>query len=137
MVTSSLPPSGPPARSNSAEAAQGGSPAGRFTPPGSANGKDAFHEEKAELLPAALEVSTYVQVDDTGARHQGHNGVCTHIGNDLFASFESTASKSRENFLEVLCGAHTDYTINDVAVTYWRRRVGKGGDRAVEGRCAR
>src|SRR4051812_14495569 len=85
-------------------------------------GKDAFHQEKVELLPAGLEVSTYVQVDDTGARHQGHNGFCTHIGNALFAYFESTDSKSRRNFLEVLRGAHTDYTINDVAVTYWQRQ---------------
>jgi hypothetical protein len=51
-----------------------------------------------------------VQVDDTGARHQGHNGFCTHIGNELFAYFESTDSKSRQNFLEVLRGAYTDYT---------------------------
>ncbi len=84
--------------------------------------KDAFHQEKVELLPAGLEVSTYVQVDDTGARHQGHNGFCTHIGNELFAYFESTDSKSRENFLEVLRGAHTDYTINDAAVAYWQRQ---------------
>jgi hypothetical protein len=85
-------------------------------------GKDVFHQEKAELLPAGIEVSTYVQVDDTGARHQGHNGFCTHIGNELFAYFESTDSKSRENFLEVLRGASTDYTVNDVAVAYWRRQ---------------
>jgi Transposase IS66 family len=85
-------------------------------------GKDAFHQEKAELLPAGLAASTYVQVDDTGARHRGHNGFCTHIGNALFAYFESTDSKSRQNFLEVLRGAHTDYTINDVAVTYWQRQ---------------
>jgi hypothetical protein len=85
-------------------------------------GKDAFHQEKAELLPAGLEVSTYVQVDDTGARHQGHNGFCTHIGNTLFAYFESTDSKSRQNFLEVLRGAHTDYTSNDFAVAYWQRQ---------------
>jgi hypothetical protein len=85
-------------------------------------GKDAFHQEKVELLPAGLEVSTYVQVDDTGARHQGHNGFCTHIGNEWFAYFESTDSKSRENFLEVLRGGHTDYTINDAAVAYWRRQ---------------
>ena len=69
-----------------------------------------------------MEVSTYVQVDDTGARHQGHNGFCTHIGNELFAYFESTDSKSRENFLEVLRSAHTDYTVNDVAVAYWQRQ---------------
>lgn len=85
-------------------------------------GKDTFHEEKAELLPVGLEVSTYVQVDDTGARHQGHTGVCTHIGNELFASFQSTDSKSRENFLELLRGAATDYTINDAAVAYWKRQ---------------
>jgi hypothetical protein len=84
--------------------------------------KEVFHQEKAELLPAGLEVSTYVQVDDTGARHEGHNGFCTHIGNELFAYFESTDSKSRENFLEVLRGAPTDYTVNDVAVAYWRRQ---------------
>jgi hypothetical protein len=85
-------------------------------------GKDAFHQEKAELLPAGLEVSTYVQVDDTGAKHQGHNGFCTHIGNELFAYFESTDSKSRQNFLEVLRGARTDYTLNDAAVAYWHRQ---------------
>jgi hypothetical protein len=85
-------------------------------------GKDAFHQEKAELLPAGLAVSTYVQVDDTGARHQGHNGFCTHIGNELFAYFESTDSKSRQNFLEVLRGAYTDYTINDFAMAYGQRQ---------------
>jgi hypothetical protein len=84
--------------------------------------KDVFHQEKAELLPAGLEVSTYVQADDTGARHQGHNGFCTHIGNELFAYFESTDSKSRQNFLEVLRGAPTDYTTNDFAVAYWQRQ---------------
>jgi hypothetical protein len=85
-------------------------------------GKDVFHQEKAELLPAGLEVSTYVQADDTGARHQGHNGFCTHIGNELFASFESTDSKSRQNFLEVLRGAPTDDTVNDFAAAYWQRQ---------------
>jgi len=84
--------------------------------------KDAFHQEKAELLLAGLEVSTYVQADDTGARHQGHNGFCTHIGNELFAYFESTDGKSRQNFLEVLRGPHTDYTINDETVAYWQRQ---------------
>ena len=85
-------------------------------------GKEAFHQEKAELLPAALAVSTYVQVDDTGARHRGHNGACTQIGNEFFAVFASTESKSRLNFLEILRGPHTDYVINETAVAYWRRQ---------------
>ena len=44
-------------------------------------GYDDFHFEKEELLSTGLDISPYIQVDDTGARHQGHNGVCTHIGN--------------------------------------------------------
>jgi hypothetical protein len=85
-------------------------------------GKDAFHQEKAELLPTALAVSTYVQVDDTGARHRGHNGSCTQVGNEWFASFASTDSKSRLNFLEILRRPHADYVINETAVAYWRRQ---------------
>jgi len=82
----------------------------------------AFHQEKDQLLPAALAVSPYVQVDDTGARHQGRNGYCTHIGNELFATFESTDSKSRLNFLEILRRPHIDYVINEIAVAYWEQQ---------------
>jgi hypothetical protein len=85
-------------------------------------GKEAFHQEKAELLPAALAVSAYIQVDDTGARHQGHNGACTQIGNEFFAVFASTESKSRINFLEILRGPQTDYLINQTAVAYWHHQ---------------
>ncbi len=84
--------------------------------------KDGFHQEKAELLPAALAVSSYVAVDDTGARHQGHTGVCTQLGNARFAVFASTASKSRLNFLELLRQPHTDDVIPGPAVAYWRRQ---------------
>jgi hypothetical protein len=57
-------------------------------------GHDRFHSEKEEILRIGLEVSSYVNVDDTGARHQGKNGYCTHIGNELFAWFQSTGSKT-------------------------------------------
>jgi hypothetical protein len=85
-------------------------------------GKDAFHQEKAELLPAALAVCAYIEVDDTGARHRGQTGACTQLGNELFAVFASTDSKSRLNFLEILRGPHTDYVINETALAYWRRQ---------------
>jgi hypothetical protein len=81
-----------------------------------------FHDEKDQLVPTALEVSPYIQVDDTGARHKGRNGYCTHMGNDLFASFESTDSKSRLNFLEILRRPHTDYVIHELAVAYWEQQ---------------
>ena len=47
---------------------------------------------------------------------------CTHIGNELFAFFASTESKSRLNFLEILRQPHTDYRINEQAVAYWQRQ---------------
>lgn len=82
------------------------------------NGKDAFHAEKDEILPAGLESSGYITVDDTGARHRGCNGYCTHIGNDLFAWFGSSGSKSRLNFLELLCAQNRKYSINEEAIIY-------------------
>jgi hypothetical protein len=85
-------------------------------------GKDGFHAEKDALLATALVVSSYVTVDDTGTRHQGRNGYVTHIGNDFFAWFQSTESKSRINFLELLRAGHPDYRINDEALAYMRRQ---------------
>lgn len=81
-------------------------------------GHEQFHEEKAEILRVGLAVSSYINVDDTGARHQGQNGYCTHIGNELFAWFASTDSKSRINFLELLRAGHTDYVIDAQAREY-------------------
>ncbi len=83
-------------------------------------GHESFHQEKDQLLLSGLAASTYVHVDDTGARHLGKNGYCTHIGNERFAFFESTGSKSRINFLELLRGPHTDYLINKTASKYLR-----------------
>ena len=58
-----------------------------------------------------LQVSRHLQTDDTGARHNGKNGYCTYIGNEFFAWFESTESKSRVNFLSLLRAGHTDYVL--------------------------
>jgi hypothetical protein len=81
-------------------------------------GKERFHAEKDEILQVGLEISDYINVDDTGARHQGKNGYCTHIGNELFAWFESTSSKSRINFLGLLRAGNKDYVLNTAAFDY-------------------
>jgi len=83
-------------------------------------GHERFHEEKQEILRVGLEVSAYINVDDTGARHQGKNGFCTHIGNELFAWFQSTGSKSRMNFLELLRAGQEDYVLTPEALQYMR-----------------
>ena len=84
--------------------------------------KELFHAEKSEILAAGLMESSYIGTDDTVARHQGQNGFCCAIGNDLFAYFESTLSKSRLNFLQVLQGSQRDYVINEITLAYWERQ---------------
>jgi hypothetical protein len=80
--------------------------------------KERFHQEKDRILSVGLEVSAYINVDDTGARHQGKNGYCTHIGNESFSWFESTGSKSRINFLKLMRAGHSDFAITMDAVCY-------------------
>lgn len=80
--------------------------------------KEHFHAEKDALLTAGINNSGHIHVDDTGSRHNGKNGYCTHIGNDSFAWFSSTRCKSRINFLELLRGSAVDYTINPAALDY-------------------
>ncbi len=80
--------------------------------------KAAFHTEQQEVLSAGLETAEYVHTDDTSARHQGRNGYCTVIGNDLFAYNSRSFSKSRENYLRLLRGQSEDYVLNEYARSY-------------------
>jgi len=82
------------------------------------NNKDLYHREKNQILEIGLKISGHVNVDDTGARHKGKNGYCTHIGNEFFAWFESTESKSRVNFLKILQCEHSDFILNEDALEY-------------------
>lgn len=81
-------------------------------------GKEQFHREKDEILRVGLRVSGHIHVDDTGARHQGKNAQTTHIGNEWFAWFQTTESKSRINFLELLRAGRTDYVLRGEAIEY-------------------
>jgi len=83
-----------------------------------AEGHDQFHEEKDALLPAAREVSSYFQADDTSARHLGKNAYTTVIANPLFACFTTTGSKSRVNFLKLLRAPHEEYVWGEDALLY-------------------
>ena len=80
--------------------------------------KERFHREKDEIIRVGLRVSEQIHVDDTGARHRGKNGYCTHIGNEWFAWFESTDSKSRINFLKLLRSGYSDFVLNGIAFEY-------------------
>jgi hypothetical protein len=83
--------------------------------------KQDFHQEKASILKTGLGVSNYIHVDDTGARHQGVNGYCTHIGNERFAWFASTRYKNRINFLELLRQDNEAYCLTKESFAYMKR----------------
>ena len=83
---------------------------------------EPFFDEKDRLLEVGLAVSSFISVDDSGARHQGRNGYVTQIGNDFFAWFSSTESKSRINFLQLLQAGTPVYRLNDEALAYWREQ---------------
>jgi hypothetical protein len=82
--------------------------------------KERFHAEKEGLLEVALTQADYITVDDSGARHKGKNGYVTHMGNEFFAWFRSTPSKSRVNFLTLLNGGEKSYRLSPEALTYMR-----------------
>jgi len=84
--------------------------------------KTDFHEEKEEMLSTGLAISKSITVDDTGLRHKGKNGYCTHIGNEFFAYFKSTVRKSRINFLEILLGKELGYEINGYSIDYFKNQ---------------
>ena len=81
-------------------------------------GKSAFHQEKDELLAAGIAATGQVKVDDTGARHRGHNGYSTILGNEFFTYIVSTESKSRINFFKILHGKQPKYLVNRDTVDY-------------------
>jgi hypothetical protein len=80
----------------------------------------ALVDEAKAVLRAGLDTAAWITVDDTGARHRARNGVTTQIGDDRFAFFATSFSKSRRNFLELVRAGHGDYVINEAALDYMR-----------------
>lgn len=83
---------------------------------------DGFVAEDAAVLHAGLVSSSYVTVDDTGARHARGNFHTTQIGGEHFTVFRTSASKSRLNFLSLLRGNYKDFALNAAAFDYLEER---------------
>jgi hypothetical protein len=81
---------------------------------------ETFQAEDAAVLNAGLKSAPYVTVDDTGASHRGKAGVTTQIGSYNFAVFRTGESKSRQAFLQRLCGGAAYYVVNEAARVYMR-----------------
>lgn len=79
-----------------------------------------LEKELKEAINTAFKNSSYIQTDDTGARHSGKNHICTHIGNDFFTYFNTGTSKSRLHFLELL-NQKENYLINEACLDYLKQ----------------
>lgn len=84
-------------------------------------GLEALVAEDEAVLRTGLETARWISVDDTSARHAGKNGFVTQLGDDRFAVFRTTMSKSRRSFLSLLRAGRTDYVVNDAALAMMRR----------------
>jgi hypothetical protein len=91
-------------------------------------GYEDLHTEKDLLLEHALQIFPYIATDDTGARHKGKNSFCNYIGNEFFAHFKTTESKSRINFLKILRGNRTDFVFTEESIAYM---AGQGLSKAI------
>ena len=68
-------------------------------------------------MPAIVEYPQVVtSVTGVSVRHQGKNAYTTVVANPLFASFTTTASKSRVNFLKLLRAPYEEYVWGEDAL---------------------
>jgi len=57
--------------------------------------QDTFHQERADIIKAGIDSSSYQHIDHTGARVQGTNQHFTVLCNDYFSAFFITPKKDR------------------------------------------
>ena len=73
-----------------------------------------FHEDKSEMYRAALEVSSYTQIDDTTTRVNGENQYTQILCNEMYTAFFTTKRKNRLTILDVLRDFESrDFLLND------------------------
>ncbi|MGO0308693.1 hypothetical protein ACTL6P_19220 [Endozoicomonas acroporae] len=96
------------------------------------HGRDAFYVQELELHSEAI---CYPQTDDTGSRHQGQNGYCTVITNELLTWFSTIGSKSRGNF-QTLLPLHNNLSESQIREHVKRRKI-SGVTKSEDGRRSR
>ena len=84
---------------------------------------DGFHQEKAQIIKAGLQSSTYQHIDDTGARVAGDNQHFVTLCNDYYSAFFTTPLKNRLSIIEILNQEEElSYLINEYALTFLKER---------------
>jgi hypothetical protein len=85
--------------------------------------QDAFHKEKADIVKAGIESSSYQHIDHTGARVQGTNQHFTVLCNDYFSAFFITPKKDRLSVLDILNQEEAlSYMVNPYTINFLQER---------------
>jgi len=83
-----------------------------------------FNEEQKQMHQAAVEVSTYQQIDDTGARMDGNNIYTIVTCNDDFAAFTTSLKKDRLSAIQALLGSEPlGFILNTTAINYMNKKI--------------
>jgi len=77
---------------------------------------EAFSRVGEAILTTGLSEAPYIRTDDTGEKHDYKSAYCTHLGGEYFAYYQTTSSKSRENFLKILLQGKEGYCINEAMI---------------------
>jgi len=86
-------------------------------------GHDTFHQERAEIIKAGIQSSSYQHIDDTGARVQGTNHHFTVLCNNYFSAFFITPKKDRLTVIDILTQEEElSFLINPYALNFLQER---------------
>ena len=77
--------------------------------------KDAYHQEKQDIMKAGFASPLFKQLDDTGARVKGKNHFAHVLCNDLFTAYCTRPHKDRLTILEILTIGPLTFKFDDVA----------------------
>ncbi len=93
---------------------------------------DVFQGEQDQVQQAAMQSSTYQQIDDTGARMNGENLFTIVTCNEKFCSFTTSVKKDRLSAVQALLGSTPlCYVMNRVALDYIDGKI--SNKRIIEG----
>lgn len=83
--------------------------------------KDAYHEEKQEIVKTGLASFPPKQLDDTGARVKGKNHFVHILCNSGFTAYFTRPHKDRLTLLEILTMGPLSFTINELSYALMKR----------------
>lgn len=81
------------------------------------NQNNIFHEEKAEVVNAGLQSTSYQHLDDTSGRECGQNCYVNVLANPYYTAYFTVAKKDRLTIVELLSMKGLRFMLNQQALT--------------------